>query len=107
MVAARPKGTPIERSNGVALLLLALALLVANHVLASALGLYFPMLLLAVGPLVTMGSLTTVHPRFFNVLLEEGELTKLDKARRLVSLAALMLGIVLGVLLITTYRGDV
>lgn len=104
--ANRSRQEPVDRGSGAALLLVSFALLAAGWVLSHVLGLYFPILLLAVGPMITMGSLTLIHPRFFDALVAQGELTRVDKAVRLVSFFVLLLGVVLGVFLLTTFRGD-
>lgn len=104
--ASRSKQEPVDRGNGAALLLVSFALLASSWVLSHVLGLYFPILLLAVGPMITMGFITLIHPRFFSALVAQGELTRVDKVVRLVSFFVLLLGVVLGVFLLTTFRGD-
>jgi hypothetical protein len=97
--------TPSTRILGFTMLGVAPILFVANYSLSAVLGIYFPFLLLPVGPLLTMGVLIVIHPRFFDALLD-GERKRGDTLFRWISISMLILGLLLGVFLWAGFRGD-
>jgi hypothetical protein len=103
--ASKGTSTPSTRTLGLSMLVLAAILFVANYGLSAVLGIYFPFLLLPVGPLLTMGALIVIHPRFFDALLDS-ERKRGDTLFRWISIPTLIVGLLLGVFLWARFRGD-
>jgi hypothetical protein len=97
--------TPSTRALGLVMLGFAPVLFVVNYGLSAVLGIYFPFLLLPIGPLLTMGTLIVIHPRFLDTLLDS-ERKRGDMLFRWISIPMLIFGLLLGVLLWARFRGD-
>ena len=97
--------TPATRLAGIGMVVVATACFAGNYVLAKILGLYFPFVLLPVGPLLTMGILAVVHPCFLEVFVAKDG-NRFHWFTRLTSYFFLVTGVLLGVLLWISFRGN-
>jgi hypothetical protein len=61
---------PATRMVGLALLFLALLVFGANEFMLRIMGRYFPLILALAGPLIAIGLLTLIHPRFLNAMVD-------------------------------------
>jgi hypothetical protein len=101
--SAKPE--PANRWAGVGLLFMALLVFGANEFMLRIMGRYFPLILAVTGPLIAVGALTLIHPRFFNALVG-AKGTNEPKWVMRVALGALGVGVALSLfILFRTYYG--
>lgn len=96
---------PVTRTAGAGLLFLALLVFGANEFMLRIMGRYFPLILALTGPLITLGALTLIHPRFFDALI--GAKGTIEPAwAKHVALGAIGVGVAVSLfILFRTYYG--